>query len=177
MNQHRLEAALMLNQVISTLWSFIQLYVPRSHGGSIWIDGPESVSSPLFDILTDILAKPLLEADTGLEPMGKSATVDERNTWPWWKRHQGSDWIPHGDYEPICLLFLGLLYIYLLSKKVFDKEPEGVMVTYIYWNLNSQMDFLRCHVWWMVQRFLSIPLFGRWDQHPYDHTAQFVAPQ
>jgi len=333
LNQHSLEAALMLKQVLKIFWSSTQFYLPGGRGGNIGGDGSDSASSPSasaltdprilqpwFDVLTAVLAKPLPEADTGLEPRGQPTTVDERNAWPWWKVKKWSVQImsrlfsrygipsyaedevkefarhfsanvapqflgpvcetlnlrpsgrfctdrvvhlcltfvdlavelaptykmlkPHMDFllykvcfPTVCLtpedtdlfecdphefvhrqnspladfydprmsaitlvtdlvkhrgkditqgllgflteilsryaaaddasknhveidgalLCLGSLSEYLLSKKKFVKDLEGMMVTSVYPNFNSQVGFLRCRACWMVQRFSAIP--------------------
>ena len=82
-NWHILEAALILKQYLSQVLSSTQLYLPRGKGGIIGRDRYESVSSPSesaytdprvlqiwFDVLTEILANPLLEDNTGLDPRG-----------------------------------------------------------------------------------------------------------
>ena len=60
----------------------------------------------------------------GLETRGHLPIVDECNAWPWWRHHPGSAWILHGDCDPLCLIFLGLLSEYLISKKNFQ-GPRG----------------------------------------------------
>jgi len=55
-----------------------------------------------------------------------------------------------------ALLALGSLADYLLSKKKFAGELEGMMVTSVYPDFNSPVGFLRCRACWMVQRFSTI---------------------
>jgi len=89
-NQHSLEAAMMLKQILKIFWSSTQFYLPGSEGSgdtdpnSIGLNRPE-VLQPWFEILTKALKKPLPEASTGLEPRGQPIDVDARNAWPWWK--------------------------------------------------------------------------------------------
>ena len=116
----------------------------KGEGGSIGIYGYESASSSSasnhtyprslqiwFDVLTSILDKPILDSDTVLEPRGDLMTADKRNNLHWWRRHSGSAWIPHGDYEPLCLFCLGFLSKYFFSKKKISKYLEGMMVIYV----------------------------------------------
>jgi len=320
-DQHSLEAALMLKQILKIFWSSTQFYLPGGRGdGSPALADPR-VLQPWFDILTAVLAKPLPEAETGLEPRGQPTSVEERNAWPWWKAKKWSVQImsrlfsrygipsyaeeevkefarhfsqnvapqflgpvcetlnlrpsglfctdrvvhlcltfvdlavelaptykmlkPHMDFllykvcfPTVCLapddvelfecdphefvhrqsspladfydprmsaitlvtdlvkhrgkdvtqgllgflteilhrygqaaddpnrnhiekdgalLCLGSLSEYLLSKKKFAKELEGMMVTSVYPDFNSQVGFLRCRACWMVQRFSAVP--------------------
>mmetsp|Transcript_108 Transcript_108/g.167 ORF Transcript_108/g.167 Transcript_108/m.167 type:complete len:1061 (-) Transcript_108:259-3441(-) len=87
-NEHSLEAALMLKQILKIFWSSTQFYLPGgSTDGSTASPGlanPESMQ-PWFEILRAVLSKPLPEASTGLEPQNQPTTVEERNQWPWWK--------------------------------------------------------------------------------------------
>jgi len=92
-NQHSLEAAMMLKQILKIFWSSTQFYLPGSLEGtpnaaspnnSIGLARPEMLQ-PWFDILTRALQKPLPEASTGLEPRNQPVDVDARNSWPWWK--------------------------------------------------------------------------------------------
>ena len=156
----------MINQVLSTVWFSMQFYLPRGQRGGIERDWSESASSQLvaahtypcvlqlwFDVLIVILVKPLLEADMGLDPRGKTRTVDEWNTWTLWRHHPGFALIPHGDYEPLCRICLGLLSKYLLSKYKISKDIEGMMVTSFHPNFNSQGGLLRYHACCMVYQF------------------------
>lgn len=97
-NEHSLEAAMMLKQILKIFWSSTQFYLPSGVGGN---DGGASAGGggqstaenafqpekmqPWFDILRAVLVKPLPEASTGLEPRNQPTTVEERNAWPWWK--------------------------------------------------------------------------------------------
>lgn len=88
-NQHSLEAAMMLKQILKIFWSSTQFYLPGSDDtpaaqSSIGLARPEKLQ-PWFDILTRSLKKPLPEASTGLEPHGQPTDVAARNAWPWWK--------------------------------------------------------------------------------------------
>lgn len=79
-NQHSLEAALMLKQILKIFWSSTQFYMP--------MNGPLSSAEaiqPWFDVFRAVLLKPLPEASTGLEPKGQPTDIHERNQWPWWK--------------------------------------------------------------------------------------------
>ena len=112
--QHSLEAAMMLKQILKIFWSSTQFYLPNisanpststpttttntsngdnnennntnssDHSSSIGLARPEQLQ-PWFDILTNALKKPLPEASTGLEPVNQPTDVDGRNAWPWWK--------------------------------------------------------------------------------------------
>ena len=104
-------------------------------------------------------------------------TVDDRNTQTWWRRHPGSAWVSHGDYETLFLLCLGFLYKYLLSNNNFVRNLEGMMVIYVYPNFNSQVGLLICHEFCMVHCFLEILLVGRWDQPTHAQPDRFAAPQ
>lgn len=72
-----LEAAMMLKQILKIFWSSTQFY----------LTGIASIDEigPWFDIIFIILKKPLPEASTGQEPLNQPTTVEERNSWPWWK--------------------------------------------------------------------------------------------
>lgn len=92
--QHSLEAAMMLKQILKIFWSSTQFYLPGQEQSQETGENPNSSSiglarpdilQPWFDILTAALAKPLPEASTGLEPMGQPTDVEARNAWPWWK--------------------------------------------------------------------------------------------
>ena len=85
-NEHSLEAAMMLKQILKIFWSSTQFYLPGgdSNGQSPSLVNPDALQ-PWFDILCISLKKPLPEASTGLEPRGQPTLVDERNAWPWWK--------------------------------------------------------------------------------------------
>ena len=85
-NEHSLEAAMMLKQILKIFWSSTQFYLPGgdSKNPSPAVSNPESLQ-PWFDILCAALSRPLPEASTGLEPRGQPTSVEERNAWPWWK--------------------------------------------------------------------------------------------
>lgn len=94
-NQHSLEAAMMLKQILKIFWSSTQFYLPGmedaqsagqngNNNSSIGLAQPEKLQ-PWFEILRLALSKPLPEASTGLEPRGQPVDVDARNAWPWWK--------------------------------------------------------------------------------------------
>lgn len=92
-NQHSLEAAMMLKQILKIFWSSTQFYLPGSDElsqnnsgmeNSIGLARPERLQ-PWFEVLAKALKKPLPEASTGLEPRGQPTDVDARNAWPWWK--------------------------------------------------------------------------------------------
>ena len=108
---------------------FHVVLLSKVEGGSIGGDGSGLLSSLSmsshtyphvlqlwFYVLTDILNKTLAEADMELEPRGKPTTVDDQNAWTCWIFYPGSDWILHGDSEPLCLLCLDFLSGYLLYK-------------------------------------------------------------
>jgi hypothetical protein len=85
-NEHSLEAAMMLKQILKIFWSSTQFYLPGGDGKtpSPALANPEALQ-PWFDIMCAALKKPLPEASTGLEPRGQPTSVEERNAWPWWK--------------------------------------------------------------------------------------------
>jgi importin-7 len=90
-NQHSLEAAMMLKQILKIFWSATQFYLPGSNdtdvaagAAPVGLARPDQLQ-PWFDILTRALKKPLPEDSTGLEPRGQPVSVEARNTWPWWK--------------------------------------------------------------------------------------------
>jgi importin-7 len=78
LDQHSLEAAMMLKQVLKIFWSSTQFYLPNG-------DSRPDHLQPWFDILTRALAKPLPEASTGLEPRNQPVDLEQRKAWPWWK--------------------------------------------------------------------------------------------
>jgi len=85
-NEHSLEAALMLKQILKIFFSSTQFYLPGEAGESK--PSPlanEQVMQPWFDVLQASLSKPLPEANTGQEPLNQPTDVDDRNAWPWWK--------------------------------------------------------------------------------------------
>ena len=84
--EHSLEAAMMLKQILKIFWSSTQFYLPGGEGSdpSPALSNPQSMQ-PWFDILQRTLVKPLPEASTGLEPKNQPTSVEDRNAWPWWK--------------------------------------------------------------------------------------------
>ena len=88
----------------------------------------KDVTQPLLGFLTEILHR-------------YNSTADDA------KNHVEKD---------AALLALGSLSDYLLSKKKFAGELEGMMVTSVYPDFNSPVGFLRCRACWMVQRFSSV---------------------
>ena len=84
--EHSLEAAMMLKQILKIFWSSTQFYLPGGDGNdpSPALTHPESMQ-PWLDILQRALVKPLPEANTGQPPLNQPASVEERNAWPWWK--------------------------------------------------------------------------------------------
>ena len=84
--EHSLEAAMMLKQILKIFWSSTQFYLPGSDGenGGPGLSSPESMQ-PWFEVLQAALKKPLPEASTGQEPRDQPTGVEERNAWPWWK--------------------------------------------------------------------------------------------
>ena len=85
-DEHSLEAAMMLKQILKIFWSSTQFYLPGGDGKepSPALANPESMQ-PWLDILQLTLVKPLPEASEGLEPRNQPTSVEERNAWPWWK--------------------------------------------------------------------------------------------
>jgi len=79
-NEHSLEAALMLKQILKIFWSSTHFFLPLK--GTF--GGPEA-TQPWFDIIQAIMNKSLPEATTGLEPRNQPVLVEQRNNWPWWK--------------------------------------------------------------------------------------------
>ena len=55
-----------------------------------------------------------------------------------------------------ALLCFGSLSQFLLSKKKYSKELEGLLVTCVFPDFNSPVGFLRCRACWMVQRFSTV---------------------
>ena len=88
----------------------------------------KDVTQPLLGFLTEILHR-------------YNSTADDA------KNHVEKD---------AALLALGSLSDYLLAKKKFAGELEGMMVTSVYPDFNSPVGFLRCRACWMVQRFSSV---------------------
>jgi hypothetical protein len=84
--EHSLEAAMMLKQILKIFWSSTQFYLPGGEGKdpSPALSNPASMQ-PWLDILQRTLVKPLPEASEGLEPRGQPTSIEERNAWPWWK--------------------------------------------------------------------------------------------
>jgi len=84
LNEHSLEAALMLKQILKIFWSSTQFYLP---GGNDWGPtlGNPATMQPWFDVLLVVLSKKLPEASTGLEPKNQPLSLEERDAWPWWK--------------------------------------------------------------------------------------------
>lgn len=91
--QHSLEEAMMLKQILKIFWSSTQFYLPgrepgNSEGETTNNGGGDGTSSiglarpdllqPWFDILTAALKKVLPEAD-------QPTDLEARNAWPWWK--------------------------------------------------------------------------------------------
>lgn len=85
-NEHSLEAAMMLKQILKIFWSSTQFYLPGGDdkNPSPALANPNALQ-PWFDILCATLSKPLPEASTGQEPRGQPTSLEERNAWPWWK--------------------------------------------------------------------------------------------
>eukprot|EP00529_Nitzschia_sp_RCC80_P003831 CAMPEP_0113510620 /NCGR_PEP_ID=MMETSP0014_2-20120614/38237_1 /TAXON_ID=2857 /ORGANISM="Nitzschia sp." /LENGTH=1078 /DNA_ID=CAMNT_0000406591 /DNA_START=56 /DNA_END=3292 /DNA_ORIENTATION=+ /assembly_acc=CAM_ASM_000159 len=85
-NEHSLEVAMMLKQILKIFWSSTQFYLPGGNDKepSPALTNPQSMQ-PWLDILQRALVKKLPEASTGLEPRGQPTSVEERNAWPWWK--------------------------------------------------------------------------------------------
>lgn len=73
-----LEAAVNMKIILKTFWSSTQFLLPSvladHESFFVWLD--------MFNAL---LAKPLPEAEEGLEPAGQPKDVDDRVQWPWWK--------------------------------------------------------------------------------------------
>jgi len=91
-DEHSLEAAMMLKQILKIFWSSTQFYLPNGNNTdgtassqpSPALANPDAME-PWFEVLKKVLTKPLPEASTGLEPKGQPTSKDERNAWPWWK--------------------------------------------------------------------------------------------
>ena len=91
-NEHSLEAAMMLKQILKIFWSSTQFYLPSGNnadGSASSVPSPALANpdamAPWFEVLKAVLTKPLPEASTGLEPKGQPTSKEERNAWPWWK--------------------------------------------------------------------------------------------
>jgi len=91
-NEHSLEGAMMLKQILKIFWSSTQFYLPNGNNA----DGSAATSpspalanptamEPWFEILKAVLIKPLPETSTGLEPKNQPTSKEDRNAWPWWK--------------------------------------------------------------------------------------------
>ena len=91
-NEHSLEAAMMLKQILKIFWSSTQFYLPNGNNTdgtasstpSPALANPDALA-PWFAVLKAVLTKPLPEASTGLEPKDQPTSKEERNAWPWWK--------------------------------------------------------------------------------------------
>ena len=81
--EHSLEAAMMLKQILKIFWSSTQFYLPGGDSSPA-LTNPQSMQ-PWLDILQRALVKPLPEASEGIEPQGQPTSIEERNAWPWWK--------------------------------------------------------------------------------------------
>lgn len=79
-NEHSLEAALMLKQILKIFWSSTQFFLPNAG-----IMNSGETIQPWFNVIRAVIIKPLPEASTGLEPVGQPQSIEERNQWPWWK--------------------------------------------------------------------------------------------
>jgi len=86
-NEHSIEAAMMLKQILKIFWSSTQFYLPNGVSGDVSASGGEKPETlqPWFDVLHAVLTKPLPDASTGLEPRNQPTSIEERNAWPWWK--------------------------------------------------------------------------------------------
>lgn len=83
-NEHSLEAAMTLKQILKIFWSSTQHFLPQSIGGITTLLHPE-VLQPWFEVLEKALSKKLPEANTGLPPLNQPLAIEEREKWPWWK--------------------------------------------------------------------------------------------
>jgi hypothetical protein len=79
-NEHSLEAAMMLKQILKIFWSSTQFYLPTQS-----LQDLSNQISPWFDVLEAVVSKKLPEASENLPPFHQPTTVEERNAWPWWK--------------------------------------------------------------------------------------------
>jgi hypothetical protein len=78
--ENSIEAAMMLKQILKIFWSSTQFYLPGASSGNSstpCLSNPRAMQ-PWFDVLHYSLAKPLPEE---IQPR----SLDERNSWPWWK--------------------------------------------------------------------------------------------
>ena len=71
-----LEAAQVMRICLKIFFSATNYRLPKVSGVDVnfW-----------FQVIANILNKPLPEASTGLEPVGQPVDVEERKQWPWWK--------------------------------------------------------------------------------------------
>lgn len=85
-NEHSLEGAMMLKQILKIFWSSTQFYLPAGPNNpdgtvastpSPALANPDAMG-PWFDVLKAVLSKPLPEES-------QPASKEERNAWPWWK--------------------------------------------------------------------------------------------
>ena len=59
-----------------------------------------------------------------------------------------------------ALLAIGSLSEYLLSKKKYSSQLEGLLVTHVFGDFNSKVGFLRCRACWMLQKFSKVQWTG-----------------
>ncbi|KAL3779480.1 hypothetical protein HJC23_000039 [Cyclotella cryptica] len=73
-------------------------------------------------------------------------------------RYNTTEEASRNHIEKDCaLLVFGSLSEILLAKKKYASELEGLMVSSVFPDFNSQIGFLRCRACWMVQRFSNTP--------------------
>ena len=84
LNEHSLEAALTLKQILKIFYASTEQYLPQSIGGITTLLHPE-VMQPWFEIFQKALSKKLPEDETGLPPLNQPKSVEDREKWPWWK--------------------------------------------------------------------------------------------
>jgi hypothetical protein len=75
-NHNSIEAAQVMKMCLKIFWSATMYQLPQVQGVDVnfW-----------FQIIGQIIDKPLPEASEGLEPLGQPTDREERAAWPWWK--------------------------------------------------------------------------------------------
>ena len=187
-NQHSLEVALMINQVLNILWSSTHFYLTGGQGDIIEGDRYKSASSPSasaltytpvlqpwFDVLTSALANTLMYNEMGLDPMWQMMPVDERNVWPWWKSKKWS-----AQILSRLLSSYGIPSYAEDEVKKFSRELSANVAPYLLGpvckNINLQPSGRFCTDQ-VIHLYLTFVDLGQWDQPPHAHPAHFAVPE
>lgn len=83
-NEHSLEAAMTLKQILKIFYASTEQLLPQSIGGIATLLHPE-VMQPWFEVFEKALSKKLPEDETGLPPLKQPKSEEAREKWPWWK--------------------------------------------------------------------------------------------